>query len=532
MRKPVRFPSEAVEYEVKEFNEKPLKFKDETHHLKTESKQRLDAQGRWYAELTALAVFVLLQVAISSGSYSGTFQSLCESPAWSSGYRKPPMHGDFEAQRHWMEITLHVPVSQWYFNTTDNDLDYWGLDYPPLTAYHSWLLGKVSHWLNPTWVQLHASRGIETPQHKLFMRASVFVTMTLLYAPVLLALMRAYSHRQDVPTLVPLLATLCYPGLLFVDDGHFQYNHIALGLFLAAVLCFRHSRTLLGSACFVLALNFKQMELYHSLPVFIFLLARSIPRKGGVCRNLGTAFTNVSKIGVVVVATFALLWLPFLFDVEQVKQVLHRLFPLARGVFECPTRALLDAPFAGGAVPSELGSQLPRVPRHLQPLLLHVLLPGAREVDSFRGNTRSAPNRRDADGNPVVSLDISLQVGDSLKVYVKEQFKFSLYPLCVKDGTPEILPLFLFYAFFVETLSGCSRKLTAAKWLSYLVIIGICVAQVVVPPPARYPHLFELLNAVFSFAQFGLFWLYANYRLFAWNYAATQSATTKKKKAE
>jgi len=47
------------------------------------------------------------------------------------------MYGDYEAQRHWLEITLHLPTSLWY----RYDLQYWGLDYPPLTAYHSWLLG-------------------------------------------------------------------------------------------------------------------------------------------------------------------------------------------------------------------------------------------------------------------------------------------------------------------------------------------------------------------------------------------------------
>lgn len=56
-----------------------------------------------------------------------------------SGFQSPPMHGDFEAQRHWMEITKHLPVSQWYFY----DLQWWGLDYPPLTAYHSWVLGVM-----------------------------------------------------------------------------------------------------------------------------------------------------------------------------------------------------------------------------------------------------------------------------------------------------------------------------------------------------------------------------------------------------
>jgi alpha-1,3-glucosyltransferase len=30
-----------------------------------------------------------------------------------SGYADPPKFGDYEAQRHWMEITLNLPPSQW-----------------------------------------------------------------------------------------------------------------------------------------------------------------------------------------------------------------------------------------------------------------------------------------------------------------------------------------------------------------------------------------------------------------------------------
>lgn len=49
------------------------------------------------------------------------------------------MFGDYEAQRHWMELTIHLHTSQWY----TYDLEYWGLDYPPLTAYVSWICGKM-----------------------------------------------------------------------------------------------------------------------------------------------------------------------------------------------------------------------------------------------------------------------------------------------------------------------------------------------------------------------------------------------------
>jgi alpha-1,3-glucosyltransferase len=49
-----------------------------------------------------------------------------------------------------------------YFNTTHNDLQYWGLDYPPLTALVSMWCGRVAQWLVPELVELHESRGHES----------------------------------------------------------------------------------------------------------------------------------------------------------------------------------------------------------------------------------------------------------------------------------------------------------------------------------------------------------------------------------
>ena len=31
-----------------------------------------------------------------------------------AGAGKPPMFGDYEAQRHWMEITYNLPIREWY----------------------------------------------------------------------------------------------------------------------------------------------------------------------------------------------------------------------------------------------------------------------------------------------------------------------------------------------------------------------------------------------------------------------------------
>ncbi|XP_060062317.1 dolichyl pyrophosphate Man9GlcNAc2 alpha-1,3-glucosyltransferase isoform X2 [Erinaceus europaeus] len=100
-----------------------------------------------------------------------------------SGAGKPPMFGDYEAQRHWQEVTLNLPIHQWYFNSSDNNLQYWGLDYPPLTAYHSLLCAYVAKVINPDWVALHSSRGYESQAHKLFMRTTVLIADLLVYIP-------------------------------------------------------------------------------------------------------------------------------------------------------------------------------------------------------------------------------------------------------------------------------------------------------------------------------------------------------------
>jgi alpha-1,3-glucosyltransferase len=88
--------------------------------------------------------------------------------------------GDYEAQRHWMELTLHLPIREWYWY----DLEYWGLDYPPLTAYVSYLCGIGSSLLvGPESVALTDSRGYEDATHKTYMRATVWVLDLLLYFP-------------------------------------------------------------------------------------------------------------------------------------------------------------------------------------------------------------------------------------------------------------------------------------------------------------------------------------------------------------
>ena len=180
------------------------------------------------------------------------------------------MHGDFEAQRHWMEITVNLPKEEWYFNGTANDLMYWGLDYPPFTfcfslssfpfvhsfdvglwfrAYVSLWFGYLAQWVCPELVELHASRGIETAGTKLFMRLSVlFTDLVLGMTSVVLVWRYVCRHKGtqcDMPQGLAWLAVLLLnPSLILIDHGHFQYNSVSLGLTLLAVLSLFKDRPL------------------------------------------------------------------------------------------------------------------------------------------------------------------------------------------------------------------------------------------------------------------------------------------------
>lgn len=282
--------------------------------LRITSKMRVNPNKLDVLIVTALGV--ALRGIMSLGSYSGA--------------STPPMFGDYEAQRHWQEITHNLPAKEWYMNSTKNDLLYWGLDYPPLTAYHSLLMGRVANAINISFVELYTSRGYESAEHKTFMRFTVLAADIFIYIPACLLLVKALgkrlpSHRARLSLLALLIY---YPGLILIDNGHFQYNNISLGLMLVAVSAVLSDSYVWTGLFFSLALNYKQMELYHALPFFVILLRVSFSE-----RSFTRKVRKLLQIGLVTLATFAVLWLPWL-SYEYLVGLLRRLFPFNRGVFE------------------------------------------------------------------------------------------------------------------------------------------------------------------------------------------------------
>jgi alpha-1,3-glucosyltransferase len=334
--------------------------------VKSSSKQLLSGPSPAASAMSSLTVFVVcvalfVRILVGYQNHSGEDNHHGSKMAYG---------GDYEAQRHWMELTYHLPMGDWYWY----DLQYWGLDYPPLTAYVSYLCGALSHLMvGPQTVALFTSRGYEgDPTHKAFMRATVWVLDAVIYFPAAYCILKTLWHRRtkqqqtksgsivDNEFVTTYLLALLQPSIILIDHGHFQYNAVALGLALWSFYYIAHPKffpsCIVGSICFCGALNFKQMTLYYAPVIFAYLLGRCfVPLK----RNSSSSKNNLAMrqcaerfvaLGVTVIVSFGALWWPFLTYspsdnlilvgtnsstlLDRGKHVLHRIFPLERGLFE------------------------------------------------------------------------------------------------------------------------------------------------------------------------------------------------------
>ncbi|KAJ5162277.1 hypothetical protein N7492_007669 [Penicillium capsulatum] len=495
-----------------------------------------------------------------------------------SGFQVPPMHGDFEAQRHWMEITSHLPICKWYLY----DLQYWGLDYPPLTAYHSWLLGKIGSAINPEWFALDISRGLEHPDLKVYMRATVIISEYLVYIPAVVNFLRRYSRIQGVhawSASIALVAILLQPATILIDHGHFQYNTVMLGLVVASLDAILAGRMLWACIFFVGALGFKQMALYYAPAMFAYLLGICVFPKIRVLRLVG--------IALVTVAAFALLFAPVLLGVMgvesrmvlasapqppllqllpisldhnsvpyailfQLAQIIHRVFPFARGLFEDKVanawcvihtfyklngfntsllqRASLVATLASITVPCAIIFRRPRA---------SLLLPALACVSwgfflfSFQVHEKSVllpllPMTLSLAGEGELSRENRVWVG-----WANILGCWTMFPLLSRDElrVPYFVLTFL-WAYLTGLLPTSTKKYRIrasrtgpstpfelpafAKLLHrgfYVAMAGWHVLEAFVPTPPSKPDLWVVLNALVGAGGFGIAYLWCMWNL-------------------
>ncbi|KAF2869383.1 glucosyltransferase [Massariosphaeria phaeospora] len=493
---------------------------------------------------------------------------------WSySGFQSPPMHGDFEAQRHWMEITTQLPVSQWYFH----DLEWWGLDYPPLTAYHSWLLGVIGSAINPAWFALAKSRALDDPSLKIYMRATVLVSEYFIYIPAVIIFLRRYSRLERVnvwEASIALVAILMQPATILIDHGHFQYNTVMLGFATATMSSMVAGRPLWSCVFFVGALGFKQMALFYAPVVFAYLL--------GLCLSPRINVVRFLAIAAITAVSFLLLYLPFILGIVydmyrsvpqkdlplppllaslpvawnedawyfpvvlQLAQSVHRIFPFARGLFEdkvaniwCTIhtfhklhrypsallqRAALVATSAAILPPCLIVFLKPK--KNLVPLAFattswgfflcsyqvhekNVLLPLLPMTVLLSGEGGLVPSIR-----AWVGLANLLGVWSMFPLLKRDELRVPYFVITLLWAYLLGLPPVSLSAYH-DTSTGGLTLLTKILHLNiYLVMVSWHVVEAFISPPSDKPDLWIVANAVVGAGGFGICYLWCLWNLF------------------
>ncbi|XP_031477793.1 probable dolichyl pyrophosphate Man9GlcNAc2 alpha-1,3-glucosyltransferase [Nymphaea colorata] len=473
-------------------------------------------QSAWFLHGRAIALCVVLLFAF--------LVRLLTSLSSHSGEGIPPKYGDYEAQRHWMEITLNTPMKEWYRNTTYNDLAYWGLDYPPLTAYQSYVHSLFLHKFDPDSVALGSSKGYETPFSKLLMRWTVLSSDALVLFPAAVCfVIYYYINRKDEEMAWLLAMILLNPSLILIDHGHFQYNCISLGLTLGAIAAILSKNDLVACALFSLALNHKQMTAYFAPAFFGHLL--------GKCLKHRSPIFEVLKLGITVTATFIVIWWPYLHSMEAVLEVLSRLAPFERGIYEdyvanfwCSTSFFVKWKRLFGIRELRWLSLLATLAAASPSMIQQIKAPSSRGFlyalvnSSFAFYLFSFQVHEKSILLPLLPASLLALEETTFFNWFSYYALLSMYPLLCRDGliVPHVALLSLF---FLVSYARCgqhgkgpmiSSRLKAPMAISFLFSVILYGAYLSVRPPQKYPFLFDALIMILCFSQYLALAAYSN----------------------
>ncbi|KAJ9515807.1 hypothetical protein QJQ45_008647 [Haematococcus lacustris] len=422
-----------------------------------------------------------------------------------TGAGDAPKYGDYEAQRHWMELTVNLPPQLWYTNSSVNPGSYWPLDYPPLSGWQSWLHGQWLAAVEPKAVALTSSHGYESSSSKRVMRATVLASDLAVFFPAAWAVAGVLHGPHPSAARVWTLASLLLsPALLIIDHGHFQYNCLSLGAAAGAAAAILGGAPVLGSLLYCLALHHKQMALYYAPAFFGHLLGRCLQARGGLAK-VGA----VARLGLVVVLSFALIWSPWLTSVKDASQVVARIFPLRRGLFE-------DYVANWWCASSVVFKWKQLIPAVLQVRLCAALTLAAAAPSMLHQIMRPSP------------LGLLLAMANSAFAFFMFAFQVSMYPLLERDGLSlPYVALMLLWAGLalialpwprasqpaavstrattetqtsraVARLSGLLES-PALGSISALTLIALHAAKLLVPAPTHLPWLYDRVFITLAF---------------------------------
>lgn len=106
---------------------------------------------------------------------------------------------------------------------------------------------------------------------------------------------------------------------------------------------------------------------------------------------------------------------------------------------------------------------------------------------------------------------------------------FSMFPLVVEDNLTQLYPLFVAY-YLILLFKLVSNNSSFSKFFhttNILTTSTLALMHLVVKPPERYPHIFTLAIAEYSFVIFSATFAYIYYKNLSTNWTSFVAAKKK-----
>ncbi|ONL97655.1 putative dolichyl pyrophosphate Man9GlcNAc2 alpha-13-glucosyltransferase [Zea mays] len=267
------------------------------------------------------------------------------------------------------------------------------------------------------------------------------------------------------------------------------------------------------------------MSLYFAPAFFSHLLGKCLKQKYPI--------VEVTKLAFVVLGTFALVWWPFLHSYEAVQQVLSRLAPFERGIYEdyvanfwCSTSVIIKWKKLFAIKPLKLMSLSATILAFLPSFVQQVKSPSnlgflySLMNNSFSFYLFSYQVHEKSILLPL--LPASLLALEEPRMYGWFVYfaLFSMYPLICRDQLllQYIAVLSLFFLIYYSPggsygkRSNISCKAKLVLSLPFLCSLLLHITYLQIEPPKRYPFLFDALIMFVCFSQFVILAVYTNYK--------------------
>jgi alpha-1,3-glucosyltransferase len=121
---------------------------------------------------------------------------------------------------------------------------------------------------------------------------------------------------------IMLFILLVSPIFIIIDHGHFQFNQVIHGLFIFSIYFLYKGNIFFGISFFILCINFKQMGLYYSIPIFLYIIKDTLNLSNN---NIFQFIFYIIKYTIYVIFTFILIWAPWIL-IKNIEDVITRIF--------------------------------------------------------------------------------------------------------------------------------------------------------------------------------------------------------------